>query len=111
MNKKNLKEYGLMVFNYVVIPIISVIIGLTIANGINDIKNTKTEKEVFLIELGVKISDLKWLAREGKLSEEEIEKFNESARNINYEKLDQLLDKLLEGKEDESIQKISFVFE
>ena len=57
-----------------------------------------------LIELGTKISDVKWLYREGKFSEEEIEKFNNSSKNLNYEELDQLLDELLDGKEEEYLK-------
>ena len=38
------------------------------------------------------------------LSEEAIEKFNKSSINLNYEELDQLLDELLDGKEEEFLQ-------
>lgn len=84
--------------NSVIVVVISVVIGLTIGIGGTIAKN---EKEVFMIELGTKISDVKWLVREGKFSEEEIERFNESSKNLNYEELNQLLDELLEGKEQE----------
>ena len=90
--------------NLAIVVIVSMVIGLAIGIGGTIVKNTKTEKEISLIELGTKISDAKWLAREGMLSEEAIEKFNKSSKNSNYEELDQLLDELLDGKEEEFLQ-------
>lgn len=90
--------------NLAIVVVVSIVMGLAIGIGGTIVKNTKTEKEIFLIDLGTKISDAKWLAREGMLSKEAIEKFNKSSKNLNYEELDQLLDELLDGKEEEFLQ-------
>ena len=65
-----------------------------------------SDKEASAIELGMKISDLKWLARAGKISEEELDEFNDSASDadVSIKEMNQLLDELLEGKEDEYLK-------
>lgn len=100
MKEKESKVLG-TILKFVCTIVIPTAIGITIGVGANRVK---TEKEVFLIDLGTKISDVKWLLREGMLSEEAIEKFNKSSINLNYEELDQLLDELLDGKEEEFLQ-------
>lgn len=100
MKEKESKVLG-TILKFVCRIVIPMAIGITIGVGVNRVK---TEKTVFLIDLGTKISDVKWLLREGMFSEEEIEKFNKSAENMDYEELNQLLDELLEDKEEEFLQ-------
>ena len=84
--------------------LIGAVIGMAIvgaiAFGVKIVRDKETAQTSSAIELGMKISDLKWLAREGKISEDEIAKFNNST-NLSVEEMNQLLDELLEGKEDE----------
>lgn len=83
---------------------ITIAICSAIAFGIRVVKDNKIAKEIATIELGMKMSDLKWLAREGKISKDELAEFQNSAKNLNIEEMNQLLDELLEGKEEEYLE-------
>lgn len=99
--KKETKEMlrGLLVALVVVI-VVTVIFSVTLMK-VSDIKKDQT---VTTLEIGMKISDLKWLARAGKISEEEVEQYNKLARQLDLEGMNQLLDELLEGKEEEYLK-------
>lgn len=62
-------------------------------------KNASDSKAA--IELGMKVSDVKWLARVGKISQEEVDKINDSLVNVNIKEANKLIDEILEGKEKE----------
>lgn len=68
------------------------------------VSHKSNEQTSFKLEVGMKISDLKWLARAGKISEEEVDEFNKAAQNVDLEELNQLFDELLEGKEEEYLK-------
>lgn len=79
--------------------IIGVIIGLGVLGGISNKATTMK------IEVGMKISDLKWLYRAGVISEEEVAEYNKAAQQkLNIKEMNQLLDELLEGKEQEYLE-------
>lgn len=65
------------------------------------VSNKSATETISTVELGMKISDLKWLNRAGKISEDELMEFQNSASNVSLEEMNELLDKLLEGKDDE----------
>lgn len=64
----------------------------------------RSEEDVYnlCVEVGMKASDVNWLYRFGRISEEELEELQEAtSKGMNVEDLNDLLDKILEGKEEE----------
>lgn len=57
------------------------------------------------LEAGMKTADLKWLIREGKISEEELKKIEKStAGGVSIQEYNEILDSILEGKKDEFLE-------
>lgn len=53
----------------------------------------------------MKTADLKWLIREGKISEEELKKIEKStAGGVSIQEYNEILDSILEGKKDEFLE-------
>ena len=69
--------------------------------GVLMMKQTPVNQPQTSIELGMKVSDAKWLARAGKISQEEIDEINNSCAAMSVEEYNKLLDEILEGKEEE----------
>lgn len=103
--KKETKEFLRNIFvGFGMATIITIaILGITLAVFLV-VSHKSNEQTSLKLEIGMKISDLKWLARAGKISEEEVDEFNKSAQNLDFEELNQLLDDLLEGKEEEYLK-------
>lgn len=91
--------------NFIINIIVVLILMIIMCSIIQFTNHKEAEKQVDLIELGMKASDLKWLARAGEISEEELTEFQKSASNLSVEEANQLLDELLEGKEEEYLEK------
>lgn len=69
-------------------------------------------------ELGANLADFKWLNREGQISKEEVQEVQEAVWEMNDKELNQLLKRVLDGKEEkylneraESLEKLKMVFE
>lgn len=68
------------------------------------VSNQKKEIEASL-EMGMKLSDIKWLAGEGKISEEEFINLKKTFSNsTTIEEANQCLSEILEGKEEEYLK-------
>lgn len=99
--KKETKE---MLRNFLVGLVVAIVTTVIFNVTLMKVSDIKKDQTVTTLEIGMKISDLKWLARAGKISEEEVEQYNKLARQLDLEGMNQLLDELLEGKEEEYLK-------
>ena len=86
---------------HVICIVIAIILVLFAHFSYNMRFQKQKEDTIAKIELGMKLSDLTWLARAGIISEKELAQFSElvnSSSNLSIEELNNLLDNILEGK-------------
>lgn len=65
------------------------------------ITKNNAEQKNLAFEVGQKVADVKWLAREGKISKEELALVLIAVDNSPLKEINQQLDELLDGKEEE----------
>lgn len=71
-----------------------------------------SQRSKFYLEVGMKSSDVKWLYRAGKVSEEELNQLQEAtAGGMDIDKVNELLDSILDGKEKDYLQEKQEEFE
>lgn len=72
----------------------------------------RSQRSEFYLEVGMKSADVKWLYRAGKVSEEELNLLQEAtAGGMDIDKVNELLDSILDGKEEDYLQEKQEEFE
>ena len=72
----------------------------------------RSQRSEVYLEVGMKSADVKWLYRAGKVSEEELNLLQEAtAGGMDIDKVNELLDSILDGKEEDYLQEKQEEFE